>query len=172
MSKKTPRSPERDREGGGGSIEGLFLRWKNEMAEEMKKMVEETKRQGNKTRQEIDGIRGELREREERWKEEIGELLERIDKLENEMKGWNRVGKRREEEGKEGWEKRIRELERKVERKEREARKKILIIRRVEVKEGGRKKAMEEIFGRIEAKVDIEKVRRVEGNKKKGREKV
>lgn len=69
-------------------------------------------------------------------------------------------------------ERRIREMERKIEMKEREGKKKNVITKEMEVSEGRRKEMAEEIIKRTGAKVSIEEVRRIGGDKEKDRETV
>lgn len=69
-------------------------------------------------------------------------------------------------------EKRIREMERKIEMKEREEKRKNVIIREMEVSEGRRKEMAEEIIKRTGAKVSIEEVKRIGGDREKDRETV
>lgn len=59
----------------------------------------------------------------------------------------------REGKGREKMEDRVKDIERKMELKEREERKRNILIRRVEVKEGKRREAVEEMLERIEVKV-------------------
>lgn len=61
----------------------------------------------------------------------------------------------------------IKELERRMERKEREERRKNVIIRALEVKEGRRREAVEEVLSVIGVRGNIEEVKRVRGRKRK-----
>jgi len=66
----------------------------------------------------------------------------------------------------------IKEIERKLERKEREERKRNLIIRGLEVKEGKRKEAVDELMKVIGVDTEIKEVWRVVAEKEKGKEMV
>lgn len=76
----------------------------------------------------------------------------------------------REDKGRERIKERVKDIERKMELKERDDRKRNIIIRELEVKEGKRREAVEETFERIEVRVEIEEVKRLGGDKDKGRE--
>lgn len=65
---------------------------------------------------------------------------------------------------------RVKDIERKMELRAREERKKNILIRVLEVKEGKRREAVEELLEGIVVKVEIEEVRRLGGDKDKGRE--
>lgn len=67
-------------------------------------------------------------------------------------------------------EEKVKDIERKMELKEREERKKNILIRWLEMKERKRKKAVEKVLERMEVKVEIEEVKRMGGDKEKGRE--
>lgn len=105
--------------------------------------------QGERLREE--GVKRELREREERWLEEKRELERRIRELES---GYRRV--RGETEGGkqiEGdTEMRVRELEWKIEMKEREDRGRNVVMKEIKVREGKSKEAVEEILNYIGVK--------------------
>ncbi|XP_036147203.1 histone-lysine N-methyltransferase, H3 lysine-79 specific-like [Monomorium pharaonis] len=136
---------------------------KLEMKEELKEIMEE---QGRKMREEINALKKEIndfKEREYRWERERKELVvvqeelkRKIEKIE--VGGDNAVGKK------------VREIERRLEMKEREDRRKNLLIKGVEVKEGNRKEAVEKVFREIGAEVTVKGVRRIGEGSKKGRE--
>jgi len=65
------------------------------------------------------------------------------------------------EEGRKEVVKRVKEIERKRKRKERQERRKNVIIKRMEVREGNRKKAGEEVFERIGIRVRIDEVKKL-----------
>lgn len=69
----------------------------------------------------------------------------------------------------EEWRRKIKEVERKIEIKERERRRKNIIVREVEDKKGKSREAVEKIFKDIEMKVKIEEARK-KSNRKKSRE--
>jgi len=56
---------------------------------------------------------------------------------------------------------RMREIERRLERKERKDRKRNVIIRGLEVREEKRREAVEDIFEKIEARVEVEEERKL-----------
>lgn len=76
----------------------------------------------------------------------------------------------REGKGREKMEDRVKDIERKMELKEREERKKNILIRGLGMKEGKRRDAVEEMLERIEVKVEIEEVKRLGGDKDKRKE--
>lgn len=67
---------------------------------------------------------------------------------------------------------RIKKLEWKMERKERKGRKKNIIIKRLEVREGGRREIVEGVIKNIEVEVEIEEVKRIGGDRKRERKMV
>lgn len=71
--------------------------------------------------------------------------------------------------GKEDWKERVKELERRWERKERENRRKNLVVKGMKVGEEGMRNKVEEILRELEREVNVEEVRRVEaGRREKG----
>ncbi|XP_036143369.1 golgin subfamily A member 6-like protein 7 [Monomorium pharaonis] len=136
---------------------------KLEMKEELKEIMEE---QGRKLREEINALKKEIndfKEREYRWERERKELVVEQEELKRkiekiEVGGDNAVGKK------------VKEIERRLEMKEREDRRKNLLIKGVEVKEGSRKEAVEKVFREIGAEVTVKGVRRIGEGNKKGRE--
>jgi len=175
---KTDRVEER-REGWRerGEAEEGVMGWREEMMGMMKKMMEgmegikELKEQGNCMKEEIEGLRRDMREKEERWRKEREELRESIRGLEQRMKVMElEMGKGRGQEGmevvgKKGEEvaERVKEIEWRLERKERQERRKNIIIRGLEVKEGKRREKVEEVMERIGARVKVEEVRKLGG---------
>lgn len=127
---------------------------------------------------EIESMRRELKEREKKWRAEREEKrrsledlerkgieMEKREKKEREAKGWH------EDTGEGSVERRIREVEMKIEMKERERKRRNILIKGMEVREE-RRKEMEETMERIRAKVSVEEVRRIGGDKEKDRETV
>ncbi|XP_077277353.1 uncharacterized protein LOC143905674 [Temnothorax americanus] len=178
-SNMTARSPKKDSEIG---VKELGKRM-GEMMEEFRAVREELREgfreQGRKMRKEIEDLRREFREREKRWKEEREEtnkqkekMEERIRKLEEKME--ERKEGKREEEGNGRGEvgEKMRELERRLERKEKEERRRNIVIRGLEVKEGGRKENAEKLLEGIGAKVKAIEVKKIGGDAEKGREMV
>ncbi|XP_067208522.1 golgin subfamily A member 6-like protein 22 [Linepithema humile] len=142
--------------------------WKEEMRqmkEEMKEGIKDIKREMK-----------EFREREKGWKEERKEMKKQIRGLERrikEMEGGGekkREGKRKEGKGEEEMKLRLKEIEKKMERKEREERRKKLVIKGIEVKEGKRKEAVEGLMKDIGAEVKIEETWKIAEDRDKGRE--
>jgi len=68
--------------------------------------------------------------------------------------------------GSEGTGKRLKELEKAMEMKERKERRKNLMMRELKVKEGRRKKAVKEILTEIEVKVEVKEVWRIAEDRK------
>lgn len=62
------------------------------------------------------------------------------------------------------------ELERRLDIREKEERRRNVVIREVEVREGDRRKAVEEILGVVGAKVMVEEIKKIGEVKQKGRE--
>lgn len=67
---------------------------------------------------------------------------------------------------------RIREIDKKLERKEREKRKNNIVIRGIEMKDGKRLETVEEIMRKIGVRDKLAEVRRLGGEKEKERENV
>lgn len=188
------KDPVLGRLGGEGEMQEIIKSWRNEMEdlvremrsmkgwkEEIRNMKEEVKEgikeQGKMMREEVEELRREFGEREKRWLEEREELrwsikmMERkIEKLEKRGIGEAEGSKalRREGDGEMG--NKVKEIERRMERREREERKRNVLIKGVEVKEGRRRIAIEEVFASIGVKVEIEGVKRIGGVLEGGRE--
>lgn len=162
-SKKTVRSPAWT---GGEGKEEEDLRKMKEMKEDFKRLLEEVKEgfreQGRRMREEMEGLREEYREQVRKWNVEREEVENRLEKLEVEREK-NRVGGKREE----GVEERLREIERKVERKDREEKKRNIMIRGLEIKEEGRRRGVERLLEEIGAKVEVAEVRRIRKREEK-----
>lgn len=92
--------------------------------------------------------------------------MEKREKKEREAKGG------REDTGEGSVERRIREVKRKIEMKEREGKRRNILIRGMKVREGRRKEMVEETMERIGAKVSVEEVRKIGEDKEKDRETV
>ncbi|KYN16543.1 hypothetical protein ALC57_11204 [Trachymyrmex cornetzi] len=128
-SKKTIRSPVKMGEEGG------MREWLKEMREEMREGLKGVRKEIREVAEgqkewmgkEVERIKEEMKEREEKWMREKEEMKERITALEREL------GERGKGEGNEIWMERLRRLERKSEWREREERKKNIMVR------GGRK---------------------------------
>lgn len=105
------------------------------------------------------------------------EMQEKIKGLERKIKELEMREKRRQQEeiiredkGRKKMEDRVKDIQRKMELKKREERRKNILIRGLEVKEEKRREAVEEMLERIEMKAEIEQVKRLGGDKDKGRE--
>lgn len=107
--------------------------------------------QGRWLREEMEELRREMKEQVMRWKEERLEMMEtikgskverRIKKLEtSEKEREGGEGPIRKDNGRERIKERVTDIERKMELKERTDRKRNIIIRELEVKEGGGRNA-------------------------------
>ncbi|KAL6421060.1 hypothetical protein ACFW04_013584 [Cataglyphis niger] len=142
--------------------------WKKEIRKMKEEVKEEIREQGVRVSEEIEKVRKELRESEKKWKEEreelknhIKELDGRLGKIENRYIGEGK-GNRAVSRGVIG--NRLKEMESNMERREREERRRNVLIKGMEVKEGRRRTAVEELFGSIGVKAEIEEVRKIGGD--------
>ncbi|KYN11575.1 hypothetical protein ALC57_16267 [Trachymyrmex cornetzi] len=151
-----------------------------EMRECLKGMSKEIKEvaEGQKEwmRKEMEKVKEELRVKEEKWQRERGEILERLKALEGklgeikvvtgERKGEGgkerEEGKVEKEEGKEIWMERIKRLERRSEWREREERKRNVVIKGIKGGEGEIERKVKEIWVSIKKGVVVEKIRMIE----------
>ncbi|XP_032688392.1 golgin subfamily A member 6-like protein 6 [Odontomachus brunneus] len=136
---------------------------------------------------EVEEIKEELREREERWNKEREEVKGRIEKLERELEGWKWERKEGEEKRKgtsekEGggfkgvremqeWEDRVKRLKKRWEMKEKGDRRQNLFLKGVKGGEGDMKERVEGILKElgVGVKGKIDEVRKIEaGRKEKG----
>ncbi|KYN13181.1 hypothetical protein ALC57_14625 [Trachymyrmex cornetzi] len=177
-SKKTVRSPG-EKGGDGGMKELLKEMRRDEMREgllgvrkEIREVMERQK-EWMKKEERVERMKGELKEREEKWEREKGEMVERLKEMERELEEMRIGGGEREEvkggkgdreeigerEGREGLMERIRRLERKSEWREREERRKNIIIKGVEGENGEIEGKIIQILGSVEAGVMVHKVR-------------
>ncbi|KAL6418196.1 hypothetical protein ACFW04_012285 [Cataglyphis niger] len=136
----------------------------------MKQEVKEGIRE--RVSKEMEKVRKEFRESEKRWMEEREELKRRIKGLKGKIKRLgngdigeregNRTVNRGESEaiGRE-W---LKEMESRMERRRN------VLIKGVEIKEGRRRVAVEELFDSIGVKAEIEEVRKIGGGIEGGRE--
>ncbi|XP_070168832.1 uncharacterized protein PF3D7_1120000-like [Polyergus mexicanus] len=141
-----------------------------EIREDLREIKDGLVGQGEGIKKELEKIREEFREREREWEEERREMRGRIENLERKLEKWIKEGKGRVgEEGKEGagvvgegeLETKIKVIERKLERKEREDRKRNIVIRRVEVEKGDVRGGVEKILEILGVNIKIESVKRV-----------
>lgn len=125
------------------------------MAERTERAVEEVRRefreQGRGLNEKMEEMRREFREQQKEWRKERGELRREIEEIKE------RIGKLEEGERKEGNLRQSRiggnkimnkvsELDRRLDIRERQERRRNVVIRDVEVKEGKRRKAVKEIL--------------------------
>ncbi|CAL1672140.1 unnamed protein product [Lasius platythorax] len=191
-SKKTPRSPEKGRMESEGELWEILGGWKEEIEdvakemrgmkgwrEEIRMMKEEVKEgikeQGRLMREEIEKLRKEFREGERKWREEKEEMRNYIKGLEGKLEKLERDSKGALEEfkvkGGDGeMENRLVVIEKRMEKREREERKKNVLIKGVEVKEGKRREAIEEVFNCMGIKAEFEEIKKVGGETEGGRE--
>ncbi|KAL6417092.1 hypothetical protein ACFW04_012988 [Cataglyphis niger] len=108
--------------------------------------------------------------REGRVNKRIKGLEEKMERLGNGDTGKREGNMVNGREGSEAIRNKLNEMENRMERREREERRKNVLIKRVEVKEGRRRVAVEELFDSIGIKAEIEEVRKIGGNVEEGRE--
>ncbi|KYN18579.1 hypothetical protein ALC57_09108 [Trachymyrmex cornetzi] len=177
-SKKTIRSPVKMGEEGG--MKELLKEMRDELREGLmgvRKEIREEQRE--MMRKELERLREKLRDREEKWKREKGEMMNRLKALEGELgeltvgsgewkavkvKGRNGDGIGNREE-KEDWMERIRRLERRSEWREREERKRNIVIKWIKAGEGDIGRMLKELLRSMDEGVVIEKVRRIEAGR-------
>jgi len=180
-SRKTQRSPsgQKDTRAEEGEVRDEGKGWKEEMRDMMMRVmvgmkdIKEIKEQGRSMKEEMEGLRRDMRENEKRWREEkekleecIRELKRRVGEMEVSLKKEKK--EEREGEGRGGERERrevvekMKEMEKRLERKERKERRKNILIRGLEVEEEGkRRKAVEEVLEKIGAEVEVEEVRKI-----------
>jgi len=185
-SNRTVRSP---------TGKGIKEEWKEEMRKLFEELREEIK-EGMKSlgkemwkkleeekemiREELEKSREDRKIKEEKWNKEREEIKEQVRILEREIeelmikKGkegedgrWEgEEGKRRDGRKEEEWRERVRELERKWERKEKGDRRKNVVIKGVKEGEASLKEKVEEVIKMLGIEVKIEEIRRIEAGKK------
>jgi len=169
--KQLQRSPQGERiirERGGEKNEWIKMmkeELKKEMREGMREIKEMIKEQGKEIRGKIEEMKKQLKQGEENWRKEKETMGKRITELEKEVKSWQIGGKNGNEV--EGGQKkvgeRLKELERKIERKEREDRRRNIVVR---VIKGGKKELegeIKEIMRELGVEVDTDNMRSIEG---------
>ena len=191
-SRNVGRSPEEKRE--GGDIERLIM----EMRAEMRNDLKEVKDQGREAREERAVIRMKMEEWEEKWRREKKEWADRLERVEKRLEEVEREeekikemeerlknlemrrkkddgvgeGRRGEGEGKgtgrEEWVTRVQGVERKLEMKEREERRKNIIIKGVG-REGTAMRRAREVLDIVGIQGKIKGVRDL-GGRGQGRE--
>ncbi|EZA50915.1 hypothetical protein X777_10742 [Ooceraea biroi] len=153
--------------------------WREELIKMKGEIKEGIREQGRWMKEEMEEIRKEFKRMEIRWlqereelKGEIKGLKEKVGKLEGDLRE-KVVGDRGNEKGKEEEiEKKIRGIERKLEIREREERRRNVIIKGLEKKEGGRREAVEDVLKITGAKVGIKEIKKIGGEEEKGTEMV
>lgn len=174
-SKKTTRSPELEKEKKEGMEEMMRLMreelremrkeikevsgWKEEvrtMRREIKEEVKEgIKEQGEKLTTEIEGMKREFREREERWRKERGELEKRVRELEEREREGKETGGRRDET--------LRKLEWKIEMREREEKRSNVVIKGLRSGKNTIEKEVEKLMKDLGVEGDLKEIKEVEG---------
>ncbi|EZA50333.1 hypothetical protein X777_11277 [Ooceraea biroi] len=186
-SKKTQRSPggkakegEADRRdigdmrGWDEKMKEMISELREVLREDIRRMEEEVKgeirAQGKQMREEVEDLRREMKEQEELGRKERQEINNRLEKVEKEMKELKEEKRKEREEGKvvRGM-KRDNLIENVIDR-EREERRKNVVIRGVEVKEGKRVEAVKEVLEKIGARGEIRKCKKIGEDKGKGKE--
>ncbi|GAB1869444.1 hypothetical protein CAJAP_10523 [Camponotus japonicus] len=169
-SEKTGRSPTGS-EGRSTMLE--------EIRDALRELRREVRDQGRRVGEELKEIRREFREQMKEGKEERDFLRKELEKIEERVKGLEiGRGQKNHREGKEGREgskdmkDRLKGIERKMELKEREDRRKNIIIRGLKVESGKRRKKVEELMKEIVARVDIVETKKIGEDREKGREMV
>lgn len=117
-------------------------------------------------------MRKEWKEQEAKWKKEREEIRDCIKGLERRMEelGGNGEKELKGVDLKEGMRKgsgigedRLREIERRIEMREREERRRNIILKGVEVKEGKRREAVEEVFKVLGVRAEMEEIKKLGG---------
>jgi len=185
---RTTRSPPRgeDRE---EEMVGRMNEWKEEIKrelregmrgvkEEIRKIAEEQKEE---LKREMEGLREELAVKDEMWRREREEMRVRMQKMERELEGLRGKAGRGKEDTEERAEReeargkkeewiRIKALERKWERKERDGRRKNILIKGLKVGEEELKERVEEILEGVGGDIKVEEVKNIQAGKtEKGR---
>ncbi|XP_071581240.1 uncharacterized protein [Temnothorax nylanderi] len=183
-TKRIFRSPPAKVKKGVEAKEGMAA---EEMFKEVLRKLEDQEKERKKDNEEIKfeikGLKEEWKRSEEIWKKQREALEERVRKLEEKMEERIKrlevkIGERKKEKkgeaGNENEEvvERMREIERKLEKKEREERRRNVVIRGLEVKEGGRRQEAEKLLEGINVKVKVIEVKKIGGDIEKGREMV
>jgi len=181
-SKKMQRSP-----GRGEDIQRSLGRLWNEireMREESRGGREDARRQGRELQEELKNLKEDLERREERWREERAEIRgrmraleerigqgekrveEKIKVMEQRVEGLRITGVTGGSGNGEGGRNTLERLEKRLEMREREDRRKNIIIKGMNTEGGEMRKEVEELLGEIGAKVEIEGVRLIGGGER------
>lgn len=124
---------------------------KEDLLEIKKEIREGMKEQGNFLKEELEKMKKDLGEREAKWQRERKEMMDRIQKLEEKIKGWEakrgrEEGRLIEEGGRGGLGGKIKDIEWKMEIRERRERRRNIIVKGMEIKEGKSEEAIERIL--------------------------
>lgn len=190
-SKKTPKSPVKVTESNREEIDKVIGEWREEMKEILgeirgmrgmkeslvgikEKIRERMREQGNVLKEELEKMKRELGEREAKWQEEKEEMVDRIKKLEEKVKGGEmREGGEEErlerEKGGESLEVKIREIEKKMELRERKERRRNIIVKGLVTKEGEKREVIGKIIREVGVEVEVKDMSRV-GTREEGKE--
>lgn len=193
-SRKMGRSPVKGMVGNEREMSEMMRGWKEDMEEimkelrGMKEMREELKQikggidevvkeQGRMLREEMEDVKRIFKEKETRWKEEREEMMGNMRELEKRIgelekrEGTKEVGGKIEGEMmKKGMDDKMKEIEWKLEKREREERRRNIIIKGLEEREGRRREVVEGLLRDIGVVVEIGEIKRIGGDKEKGRE--
>ncbi|CAK9816316.1 hypothetical protein ANTPLA_LOCUS8955 [Anthophora plagiata] len=131
-----------------------------------KDIGEDIKKVGKDVEEGREELIRQLSELRESWERERAELLEKVEVLERkverlELEKKEEKGVEGNEEGRREIDRRVRELEIRIDKKEREERRRNIIIKRVKVEGNEDKKAVEQIWAGLGIKEKVEEVRRV-----------
>ncbi|KAL6263061.1 hypothetical protein P5V15_005858 [Pogonomyrmex californicus] len=152
----------------GEGIKGML----REIMEEVRELKKEMRDQREGLKEEIKEMKAEMKKKKENWRRESEELRQEIRDMRGKVERMEmQEGGKKEEEGRGGrgekkkeeaeLEGKIRNLERWREMEERERRRRNVLVKEVEVKEGGIRKAIEKIWERMEIEARIEDIREI-----------
>lgn len=111
----------------------------------------------------MEEFRREQEERDGRWQEEKRSLMERIERLEKRVVELIEEGNERVIERNGSLEEKLKRLEKGMEVRERKERRRNVVVRELEVREGKRREAVEGLFKEIGTEIMIEEVNKVGG---------
>lgn len=111
----------------------------------------------------MEEFRREQEERDGRWQEEKRSLMERIEKLEKRVVELMEEGNGRVIERNGSLEEKLKRLEKGMEVREKKERRRNVVVRELEIREGKRREAEEGLFKEIGTEVMMEEVNKVGG---------
>lgn len=146
---------------------------------ELRKEVREVREQGKRAREELEELRKEFREQIKEGRKEKDRVRGELEKMEGRIKeiekgrekGKDSVDRGGRDESKEVRD-RLKGIERKIELREREKRKRNVIIKGLKVEGEERRSKVEELMSDIGVKVDIVETKKIGEDREKGREMV